>query len=166
MLIVLLALQVAAPATVPRQHSILAPVATQPCTRRGPADEVVVCADPLPDQTLPLPSEATATGAVPVNRDMTGAGALAAQSSPCATRVGGCQTGIDILGMGTALVRGAQKLVAPGSCCERPGEATGTGMLVQDLVGGIAKGTRGKPDRSRRVAIDLEEPVLTGRVRP
>lgn len=167
MLIVVLALQAAAaPSTVPVQHSILAPVANQPCVRPSGKNEVVVCADPLPDQTVPLPDEAVSTRPVPINRDMTGTGALAAQATPCATRVGGCQGGMDILGAATALVHGAQKLIAPGSCCERPGEATNPFMLVGDVVGGAAKATRRKPDKSKRVAIDLDEPVLAGRVHP
>lgn len=155
----------AAAPDVPAGHSILVPVGNQPCTRPV-AGEVVVCADPMPAQDLPLPAEAVSTRAVPVNRDMTGVGALNAAASPCATRVGGCQTGIDVLGMGTALVRGVQKLVAPGSCCERDGEATSTGMLVGDIVGGVGRAGKRKPDRARREAIDLDDPVLSGRVHP
>lgn len=165
MLIVALLLQ-AAPPAVPAAHSILAPVANQPCTRRASDNEVVVCADPLPEQALPLPDEAVSTRPVPINRDMTGVGALAAERKPCATVVGGCQTGLDILGAGTALIRGVQKLVAPNSCCERPGEATNPFMLIGDVVGGAAKAGRRKPDKSKRTAIDLDEPVLAGRVHP
>ena len=165
MLIVALLLQAAARA-VPAQHSILAPVADQPCVRRRDGDEVVVCADPLPEQALPLPGEAVSTRPVPINRDMTGTGALNAEGSPCATKVGGCQAGLDVFGAGTALIRGVQKLVAPNSCCERPGEATNPFMLVGDVVGGAAKAGRRKPDKAKRVAIDLDEPVLAGRVHP
>lgn len=167
MLIVALALQAAAaPPPVPTQHSVLVPVGNQPCVRSNSPNEVVVCADPLPDQTVPLPDEAVPDRPTPVNRDMTGTGALNAEASPCATRVGGCQGGLDVLGMGTALVRGVQKLVAPNSCCERPGEATNPFMLVGDVVGGVAKTGRRKPDKTKREAIDLDEPVLTGRVHP
>lgn len=166
MLIVALLLQAAAP-TVPAQHSILAPVTNQPCVRRATDDdEVVVCADPLPEQALPLPSEAMSTRPVPVNRDMNGVGALNAERSPCATVVGGCQTGLDVFGAGTALIRGVQKLVAPNSCCERPGEATNPFMLAGDIASGIAKAGLRKPDKAKRVAIDLDEPVLAGRVHP
>jgi len=56
MLIVALLLQAAAPA-VPAAHSILVPVGDQPCVRRSTTDEVVVCADPLPAQALPLPDK-------------------------------------------------------------------------------------------------------------
>lgn len=168
MLIVALLLQsvpAAAAADVPVRHSILLPVAAQPCARPA-TGEIVVCADPLPAQDVPLPAEAISSRAVPVNRDMTGMGALDAEASPCATRVGGCATGMDILGAGTALVRGVQKLVAPGSCCERDGESTSPAMLVGDVVGGIGRAGKRKPDRTRRVAIDLDDPVLTGRVHP
>lgn len=163
MLIVALLLQAAGPPVV---HSILRPVDDQPCTRAVAADEVVVCAEPLPQQALPLPGEAVSPRPGPVNRDMTGVGALTAEASPCATRVGGCQTGLDVLGMGTALIRGVQKLVAPGSCCERSGEGTSAAMLIGDVVNGVARTARSRPDKTKRVAIDLNEPVLAGRVHP
>ena len=164
MLLIALALQAAsAPA---ERFSILVPVGTQPCTRTKAVDEIVVCADPLPEQALPLPAEAVSPGPVAINPNVDGIGALRAQATPCAARVGGCQTGIDVFGMGTALIRGVQKLVAPGSCCEEPGEATNPVGLVADAVTGIGKVGRKKPDRSARVAIDLSEPVTTGRVSP
>lgn len=168
MLILALLLQAAAapPSPPATSHSILAPVAGQPCTRRQAGDEVVVCADPLPAQALPLPGEAVPTRPVAVNRDRTGMGALNAEDSPCATLVGGCQAGLDVFGMGTALVRGVQKLIAPGSCCEREGEATNPIMLIGDMVNGLGRSAGRKADRTRRVAIDLDEPVLAGRVRP
>lgn len=168
MMIVALLLQTASAAasTAPQGHSILVPVKDQACTRATPKDEVVVCADPLPEQALPLPNEAASTRPVPVNRDMTGMGAMAAEGSPCGTRVGGCQGGLDILGAGTALVRGVQKLIAPGSCCEREGEATNPFLLVADVAKGGARAARRKPDKSRRVAIDLEDPSPEGHVHP
>lgn len=165
MLLLALALQAAA-APTPERFSILVPVADQPCGRRKPDDDIVVCADALPEQTLPLPQEAVSTRPVPVNPHMTGTGALAAEGTPCAGRVGGCQVGVDMLGMGTALVRGIQKLVAPNSCCEEPGEATSAGKLIGDVVGGVGRIGKRKPDKSGRVAIDLSEPVMTGRVAP
>lgn len=145
-------------AAVPQRFSILVPVADQPCVRHA-KDEVVVCANALPSQALPLPDEVPSTFARPVNRDATGAGALAAQAAPCAARMGGCQVGVDMLGMGTALIRGVQKLVAPGSCCEEPGEATSTGRLIADVARGIAGSGRRHPDKSRRVAIPLDDPA-------
>jgi hypothetical protein len=165
MLILALALQAAA-APAPERFSILVPVADQPCGRRRPGEDIVVCADALPEQTLPLPQEAVSTRPVPVNPHMTGTGALNAEGTPCAARVGGCPTAVDMLGMGTALIRGVQKLVAPNSCCEEPGEATSVGKLIGDVVGGVGKIGKHKPDKSARVAIDLSEPVMTGRVAP
>lgn len=155
-----------APMPVPQRFSILAPVANQPCTGGPAPDEIVVCADPLPEQALPLPQEATSPRPVPVNRALTGTGALAAAAPPCASLTGGCQVGVDVLGMGTALIRGVQKLVAPGSCCEDPGEGTSAGRLVVDAGKGAAKLFRRKPDKSHRVAIPLDDPVPTGRVLP
>ncbi|MBW6527130.1 hypothetical protein KZ813_09795 [Sphingomonas sp. RHCKR7] len=169
MLSLLLALQAvpgaAPPATAPPERiSILVPVADQRCARGHDDAEVTVCAGALPDQSLPLPAEATPPGPTPINRDLTGLGALHAEASPCATMQGGCTTGVNLLGIGTALVRGVQKLVAPGSCCEEPGEATDPGRLVRDVAGAF-RGGGGSP-RRERVAIDLDEPDLTGRVRP
>ena len=165
MLIVALLLQAAAPMAADR-FSILAPVGDQPCVRSSENGEVVVCADPLPTQALPLPNEAVSTGPRPVNRDMRGIGALAAESGPCATRSGGCQVGFNILGPVVALVRGVQAAIAPSSCCERPGEATDPFMLIGDAVKGVAKAGKHKPERAERVAIDLDDPVLAGRVHP
>ncbi len=165
MLILAILLQAAAPA-VPARHSILAPVGDQPCVRKTEQDEVVVCADPLPAQALPLPNEAVSTGPRPVNRDMTGIGALRASNAPCAARMDGCTIGFNILGPAVALIRGVQKAIAPGSCCERPGEATDPLMLIGDAVKGVAGDGKHKPGRSKRVAIDLDDPVLAGRVHP
>lgn len=163
MLILALLLQAGAPTD---KFSILQPVGDQPCVRKTEKDEVVVCADPLPAQALPLPEEAVSVGPRPVNRDMSGMGALRASSAPCAARLEGCQTGFNILGPAVALVRGVQSAIAPGSCCERPGEATDPFMLIGDAVKGVAKAGKRKSDQTKRVAIDLEEPVLAGRVHP
>jgi hypothetical protein len=165
MLIFGLLLQVAAPA-VSARHSILAPVANQTCVRDAAGDDVVVCADPLPEQALPLPAEAMSTRPVPINRDMTGLAALNAERKPCATITGGCQVGLDMFGTGTALVRGVQKLIAPGSCCERTAEATSPVTLIGDILGGAEKNGRHTPDKTKRVAIDMEEPVIAGRMHP
>lgn len=156
-------------AAAPERFSILVPVANQQCTTpgvTGDGKDIVVCARPLPEQKLPLPNEATSTLSQPVNRDMTGAGALRAEATPCAARIGGCQVGLDIIGAGTAVIRGIQKLVAPTSCCEEPGEATNTGKLLSDVGGGVARAFRHKPDTSRRVAIDISDAEPVGRVLP
>jgi len=165
MLIVALLLQAAAPA-VPAAHSILVPVGDQPCVRKSSDNEVVVCADPLPAQALPLPDEAVSPGPRPVNRDMTGIGALRAEGAPCGATTLGCTTGVNVFGMATALVRGVQKVIAPGSCCEEPDEGTDHFRLAGDIINGVGKAGKRKPEKTKRVAIDLDEPVLAGRVHP
>lgn len=170
MIALLLALQVAASpppaAATPDRFSILVPVRNQACIRSQAPDDIVVCGDPLPSQELPLPSEAVSSRPQPVNRDMTGTGALAAEGSPCGTVQRGCTTGVDVFGMGTALVRGVQKLISPGSCCEEEGEATNPVRLIADAASGVAKLGKRRLDKSDRMPIDLSEPVTTGRVSP
>lgn len=165
MLVLALMLQTAAVPAAAERFSILAPVANQPCVRKGAGDDVVVCADPLPEQALPLPGDAIATGPVAINRDMTGRGALAAQATPCGVRIGGCQTGVDLFGAATGAVRSVQKLIAPNSCCE-DGEGTNPALLVRDVANRVSGLFRARPDRSKRVPISLDEPSLEGRVRP
>ncbi|MBY9063902.1 hypothetical protein K7957_13240 [Sphingomonas yunnanensis] len=163
MLLLLLALQATSPAPAsPERFSILVPVADQRCTRARADGEVVVCADAPRDQSLPLPAEAAPIGPIAVNPDLTGSGALRSEGSPCAAMQKGCTTGVNLLGLGTALVRGVQKLVAPGSCCEDAGAATNPGLLVRDIAGAF----RGKKPQRDAVGIDLDEPDMKGRVRP
>lgn len=165
MLILAILLQAAAP-VAPERHSILAPVGDQPCVRNAEQGEVVVCADPLPAQALPFPNEAVSPRPRPVNHDMRGIGALASESDPCASRLGGCPVGFNILGPVVALVRGVQTAIAPGSCCERPGEGTDPFMLIGDAVKGVAGAGKHKRHQLRREPIDLDDPVLAGRVHP
>lgn len=163
MLPLLLVLQVTVTvAPPPERISILVPVADQRCPRTRADGEVVVCADAPGDQSLPLPAESAPIGPIAVNPDLTGSGALRSEATPCAAVQKGCTTGVNLFGLGTALVRGVQKLVAPGSCCEEAGEATDPGRLVRDVAGAL----RGKPSKRGVVAIDLDEPDMTGRVRP
>lgn len=163
MLPLLLALQAAAPAAAPPERiSILVPVADQRCTRGRVEGEVVVCADAAPDPSLPLPAEAPPIGPAAVNPNRSGLGAMRAEATPCGATQRGCTTGVNLFGLGTALVRGVQKLVAPGSCCEEAGESTDPGRLVRDVAGAF----RGKPPKREAVAIDLDEPDMSGRVRP
>lgn len=165
MILLLLAAQAASPAPAePTRFSILQPVGTEPCIRRGKdgkplgsPDDIVVCGQPLPSQKLPYPNEAVLNAPRPSNPDMTGTGALAAEATPCAGRSGGCGGGIDLFGAGTALVRLAQKAVAPGSCCEEAGEGTNPVLLAKDAVHGVGKAFRKKPDTSNRVAISLDD---------
>jgi hypothetical protein len=173
MLLIALAVQAATaaplatpPADVPERISILVPVTDERCVRH-PGDDVVVCANALPAQALPLPAEAVSDKPVPINGYLTGRGALNAEGAPCAAVQRGCTTGVDMIGGGVALIRGIQKLVAPNSCCEEPGESTSGGQLARDVVGGVGRLFRGKPDKSGRVAIPLDDaPPATSRVLP
>lgn len=167
MLLPVVALQTAVPP--PDRISILIPVVNQRCpraTRARTDGDIIVCAERFPAQKLPLPSEAISPLPQPVNRDMNGVGALAAESAPCAARIGGCTVGVNVFGAATALVRGVQKLVAPNSCCEEPGEATNAGELVRAVGRGMTHAFRHKPDTSKRVPIALDEPDMQGRVLP
>lgn len=157
----------------PTRFSILQPVGTEPCVRRGKdgkalngPEDIVVCGKPLPSQALPYPNEVVPKGPVPSNPYMTGTGALAAEATPCASVSGGCQTGIDFFGGGTQVVRLIQKVVAPNSCCERPGEASDLGMLIGDAAKGVGKAFKKKPDKSKRVPIALDAPPPTGKILP
>lgn len=121
----------------------------------GTGDDITVCGR-RDNQRLPLPDErGPPDRPVPSNPDITGMGALVASDPVCAARQGGCQVGVDIFGMGTALVRLVGKAIDPDSCCERPGEATNVAMLVGDAVKDVGKAFRKKPDKSQRVPIDL-----------
>ena len=61
-----------------------------------------------------------------------------------------------------------QKIVAPSSCCEEPGEATNIGLLGKDVANGIARAFRKKPDKTGRVAIALDDPPVStaGKILP
>ena len=150
------------PAAQPRQDasgtqrwSILA----DPCASARTPDEIVVCgqgAQPAP--RLPLPEErGPPDRPMPSNPDVSGIGALNATVAPCVTRSEGCTTGINLLGGGTFLVRGIGKLINPDSCCEEPGEATNPVALINDIGGVFKRSFRKKPDKSRRVAIPLDD---------
>ena len=168
MLLLLLAAQAAPAAPAPpagaTSFSILQPVENEPCVPRTKDEaslpnDIVVCGRPLPSQKLPYPDEVVLNEPRASNPYRTGTGALAvADSTPCNTVQRGCTTGVDIFGGGTQVVRLIQKVVAPGSCCERPGEASDIGMLAGDVARGIGKAFRKKPDKSARIAIPLDEP--------
>lgn len=183
-----------APAT--SSWSLLQPVKNEPCVQRpkgaasgrpggriddsgsekttggvadaGKADDIVVCGQPVASQKLPYPDEVTPNGPTPVNRELTGTGALAAEGTPCAARAGGCQVGVDVFGGATQIIRTLQRVVAPGSCCEDPGEGRDFLRLGKDVVHGIGRIGAKKPDKSNRVAIAMEDaPVSTeGKILP
>lgn len=137
-------------------------IMVDPCAsvRGNPvSDEIVVCGSAAADSPrLPLPDErGPPDRPMPSNPYRSGIGALAATRSPCATLSQGCTTGVDIFGGGTALVRLLGKVIDPNSCCEDPGEATNPVGLVRDVVGGVGKLFKRKPDRRGRVAIPLDD---------
>jgi hypothetical protein len=140
-----------------QRWSILA----DPCAGRPlRPDEVLVCGqrDGPESARLPLPGErGPPDRPMPGNPDVSGAGALALTSAPCATRSGGCTTGVDLLGGGTMLVRGVGKLIDPDSCCETPGEGRDPVGLVSDIAGAVKRGFARKPDKSKRVPIPLDD---------
>lgn len=165
MIVLLLAAQAATSAVpapaAPTSFSILQPVANEPCTRRGktvdPSD-IVVCGKPLPSQALPYPDEVVLNEPKPSNPYLTGAGAMAVEdSSPCATMQRGCAGGVQFFEGGTQVVRLIQKVVAPDSCCERPGESKDFLMLAGDVAHGVGRVFKKKPDKSGRVAIALDD---------
>lgn len=126
-LFILIAALQAAP--IPERFSILVPVGNEPCDRtRRSNDEIIVCGDPIPSQTLPLSDQAVADRPVPSNPNRTGVAALAAESSPCATLQRGCQ-----VGFGPPIA---------------PIIAAGIGVIKRTL----AK----KPDKTNRVPIVLD----------
>lgn len=124
-------------------------------------DEIVVCGSTAATSPrLPLPGErGPPDRPMPSNPNLSGSGALAATSAPCAARSGGCTTGVDLFGGGTALVRLIGKVIDPDSCCEAPGEATNPFALAGDIGSGVAGLFRGKPDKSNRIPIPLDDPA-------
>lgn len=140
-----------------QRWSILA----DPCAAaRGGPNEIVVCGQGAAGEPrLPLPEErGPPDRPIPSNPDLSGTGALNVSVDPCATRSEGCTTGIDLLGGGTFLVRAVGKVIDPDSCCEEPGEATNPIRLVSDLGSVVKRTFKKKPDKSKRVPIDLDDP--------
>lgn len=154
--LLLLAQAQTAPAAPPQTHSVL----HQPCTSSD--TDVVVCA--RRPERLPLPGE---RGPPDGPRRPTGdplAGMEHAGDSICESRQKGCTVGVDIFGAGTAAIRLVGKLIDPDSCCDAPGQATNPVALIKDMAGAFRK----KPDKSKRVAIDLDAPppATAGRLSP
>lgn len=160
-IVALLVLAQAPPAAVPPPQRIDLIAAQCPRAADG---EAVVCGK-ADGARLPLPDErGPPDHPVPGNPALTGTGALANVEPPCATLQGGCQVGLDIVGMGTAAIRLVGKAINPSSCCEEPGQSTNPVMLLRDAAGIFRK----KPDKANRVAIDLDAPPpsLAGRLSP
>lgn len=119
MIVVALLLQAAPAAPVtrasaapPERFSIL----TDPCARivREGRDVVVCGRDDTTTQRLPYPEEVIPDHAVPSNPERNGTGALAAEYTPCAARIGGCPSGVfpPIIPAAVALVHGIQNASA------------------------------------------------------
>ena len=133
-----------ATANTPERFSILVPVANEPCVRRGDGNsaddkDIVICGDPLPSQTLPYPAEIAPDGPVPSNPYRTGAGALAAQGTPCPI------SRTCVVGFGPPL--------AP---------------IINGAVDLAKKAFAKKPDKTGRVPIDLSDaaPSTEGKILP
>lgn len=164
-----LALQVAA-TPLPAAQDAPAPVETRTdgsqswsilsCPSRAQAGKIVVCGKKDQNRFEGPPAGRGA------NREMSGATALALQSTPCAARVGGCQVGFNVLGPPTMLVRAVQKLVNPNADCCEAGEATNPLALVRDAARGVKGAFAGKVDKSNRIPIPLDDPAPTGSIVP
>ncbi|SFP89197.1 hypothetical protein [Sphingomonas rubra] len=152
-LLLMILAQVAAPATPPQRISILARQCPDPV-----GGEVVVCGKNDAPR-LPLPDERREPGEIVHHK---GQASLDNGAGRCA--VAGCQVGVDLFGMATAAARLVGKVVDPNSCCDEPGQGTSPGLLLRDVAGAFRK----KPDKSNRVAIDLDAPPppLAGRLSP
>lgn len=147
MILLALLMQSAAPAAptppppVPQRWSILTPVADEPCTRQSTRDaagrDIIVCANPLPSQTLPYPDEVVPDGPTPSNKYRTGAGALAVEDgTPCH--------------MSRSCVVGFGPPVLP---------------IIKGAVGLVKGALAKKPDKRGRVAIALDgSDAPTGRL--
>lgn len=146
-LLLILALQAAAtPAAAPQpapntpeRFSILVPVGNEPCVRHVDGKDIVVCGNPLPSQTLPYPEEIVPDGPAPSNPYKSGAGALAAQSTPCSISRN-C-----IVGFGPPLV-----------------------PMIKGAADLAKKAFAKKPDKTGRVAIPLDDapPSTDGKLLP
>jgi hypothetical protein len=71
-------------------------ILVDPCARMGTTpvgNDVIVCGKGADTQRLPLPDERGSDGPVAINPNKTGAGALAAGSTPCAAMQSGCVGG-------------------------------------------------------------------------
>jgi hypothetical protein len=128
----------------PERFSVLAqpcPVGEQAAAKAGQQGDVVVCADPNNGPRLPLPDErGPPNHGVPINPKMDGVGALAAEGTPCAASQKGCT-----VGFGPPIV-----------------------PMVAAVAGLVKDAFAKKPDKTGRVAIDLDAPppVTTGHVHP
>ena len=134
MILVALALQAAAqaqpatsPAAIPQRFSILQPH----CEPSGDPDDIIVCSRGPDGQRLPLPDERAPPNGAGANRERTGVGALALQSTPCAATQWGCT-----VGFGPPIM-----------------------PIVAGAVSAVKSAFAKHPDKSNRVAIPLDDPA-------
>ena len=129
MIVIALLLQTTVAPDVPQRFSILE---SPECVRQAPDSDIVVCgnADPTSPR-LPLPDDrGPPDHPIPSNPNLTGIGALAATSTPCAATQWGCQ-----VGFGPPL--------AP---------------IINGAVGLAKSVFAKKPDKTGRIAIPLDDP--------
>ncbi len=135
MILLAIALQVAA--GTPQTRSILVPEPVEKC--RTSADEktdIVVCDGTAATQKLPLHEVdpyATPHGG---NPNLTGAGALAAEGTPCGAVQRGCTVGFG-------------PPIAP---------------ILNGAIGLVKSAFAKHPDKSNRIAIPLDEPAPAGHI--
>lgn len=129
----------ASAADTPERFSILVPVANESCVRHVDGEDIVVCGNPLPSQTLPYPEEIVPDGPVPSNPYKSGTGALAAESTPCPISRS-C-----VVGFGPPLV-----------------------PIIKGAADLAKKAFAKKPDKTGRVAIPLDDtpPSIEGKLLP
>ena len=142
MIALLMAIQVA-PST-PQSFSIL----VDPCaSTQDHGRDIVVCGHPdAIGPRMPLRDDrGPPDHPVPVNPEATGAGALAAEGTPCAAHIGGCQ-----VAFGQPVVAKALELAGYG-------------------LKGLKDSRQRHRDGNRRVTIDLDgppAPIPAGAIRP
>ena len=122
--------------------SILEPVGNEPCRPAGSTAEkdqdIIVCGQPLPSQTLPYPNEVIPKGPRPSNPDMRATTAMNAENAPCTTQMKGCT-----VGFGPPIV-----------------------PIIAGAVDLAKRAFAKKPDTTGRVPIDLDAPMPASVILP
>lgn len=140
----LVALQVAPAVPLPppgpgaQRFSILA---RDPCPpSAGTKDEVIVCGRRLGDDRLPHDPDAPPAKPLMSNPELTGIGAMRAEAPPCAAVMRGCTVGVDVI--------------------------TPAVMLANEVRIGISKLVDKSRDKSKRIAIALDDAGPKGHLEP
>ena len=118
----------------PQRFSILA----RQCGQRDDRGDIVVCANDTGGNRLPLPDEREPAPGRGANPELSGARALALQSTPCAARLGVC-----VVGFGPPL-----------------------GPMVVAAAKALKTAFAKKPDKRGRIAIPLDDAAPAGVVTP